>query len=85
MLAVMRDMVIAGGDTVNNAMEFAVYYMAVKPEIQEKVRDEIDHVIGASGRPTYAFKDRYYRLLDQPNLLTVVDLQLQSLNSLSKF
>ena len=58
MLAVMRDMAIAGGDTVNNAMEFALYYMAVKSEIQAKVREEIDNVIGSSERPSYAHKDR---------------------------
>ena len=58
MLAVMRDMVIAGADTVNSAMEFALYYMALDPEVQSKVREEIDQIIGSSGTPSYTDKDR---------------------------
>ena len=58
MLAVMRDMVIAGGDTVNNAMEFALYYMAQEPEIQSRVYEEIEKVIGSSGIPSYTDKER---------------------------
>ena len=59
MLAVMRDMVLAGGDTVNNAIEFALFHMAQEPEIQSRVRDEIDQIIGSSGTPSYTDKDRY--------------------------
>ena len=58
MLAVMHDMVIAGGDTVNSAMEFALYYMALDLKVQSKVREEIDQIIGSSGTPSYTDKDR---------------------------
>ena len=58
MMVVMRDMLIAGADTVNSAMEFALFYMALKPNIQAKVQKEVGEVIGNSATPSYTDKDR---------------------------
>lgn len=46
------DLVLAGTDTTSNALEFCFLYMTKYPEIQEKVRQEIDTVVGASRLPT---------------------------------
>jgi cytochrome P450 family 9 len=37
----------AGFDTVASAASFMVYHLATRPEIQEKLRDEIEQVCGS--------------------------------------
>ncbi|KAI8143289.1 cytochrome P450 [Fennellomyces sp. T-0311] len=37
---------LAGHDTTANALSFAAYYLAVKPEIQKKAREEVIRVLG---------------------------------------
>lgn len=37
---------IAGHDTTSNALSFALYYLAVNPDVQEKARKEVIEVMG---------------------------------------
>ncbi|XP_046368570.2 cytochrome P450 1A1-like [Haliotis rufescens] len=46
------DLFGAGFGTVANTMEWATLYMADNPEVQAKVQQEIDDVVGQSRRPT---------------------------------
>ena len=52
----LRDMVWAGNDTSNSALEYAILYMALYPEIQAKVQHEIDQVMGQSRPPSFLDK-----------------------------
>ena len=54
----MRDMVFAGMDTTNSAMEHGLLQMALNKTLQDKVQAEIDEVIGNSRAPVYDDKAR---------------------------
>jgi cytochrome P450 len=42
---------VAGSETTANSLEFAILYMIRYPAVQEKVRDEIDRIIGRNKFP----------------------------------
>ena len=42
----MLDLFLAGSETTSTALTWAVLYMAREPEVQQKVQDEIDDVVG---------------------------------------
>ncbi|XP_078578454.1 cytochrome P450 2U1-like [Branchiostoma floridae x Branchiostoma japonicum] len=50
---VLIDLFLAGTDTVAATLHWALLYMMVNPDIQEKVHQEIDSVLGQSA-PSYA-------------------------------
>ena len=52
----LRDMVWAGNDTSSSALEYAILYMALYPDIQAKVQDEIDQIMGQSRPPSFLDK-----------------------------
>ena len=56
LLVVMRDMVFAGSDPSNCAMEHGILHLSLQPEIQRKVQAEIDQVIGHNRSPCYEDK-----------------------------
>lgn len=53
------ELIEAGTESSSTTLRWALVYMMNYPEIQEKVREEIDRVIGQSRQPTIA---------DRPNL-----------------
>ncbi|KAG8235786.1 hypothetical protein J437_LFUL016118 [Ladona fulva] len=53
------DLLISGTTTTLNVLEFALMYMVLHPEVQLKVQEEIDKVVG---------KDRLPKLEDRPKL-----------------
>ncbi|XP_049788059.1 farnesoate epoxidase-like isoform X2 [Schistocerca cancellata] len=48
--AIIFDLFAAGSDTVSNTLAFAIMYMILYPEVQEKVQKELDTVVGHSRR-----------------------------------
>ncbi|XP_035668515.1 cytochrome P450 2U1-like [Branchiostoma floridae] len=59
LMEAIRDIFVAGTSTAAAALQWAILYMTVYPEVQEKVQDEIDRVVG---------KDRLPSLIDRSNL-----------------
>ncbi|XP_043938723.1 vitamin D 25-hydroxylase [Protopterus annectens] len=52
------ELIIAGTDTTANAIRWAILYMALYPNIQEKVQKEIDSVVGPNNVPSLENKPR---------------------------
>ncbi|XP_075396058.1 cytochrome P450 2J2-like [Tenrec ecaudatus] len=51
------DLFLAGTETTSTTLRWALLYMAIHPEIQERVQAEIDRVIGQSQLPSIANRD----------------------------
>ncbi|XP_012578194.1 PREDICTED: cytochrome P450 2J2 [Condylura cristata] len=51
------DLFFAGTETTSTTLRWALLYMALNPDIQEKVHAEIDRVLGQSQQPGMAFRD----------------------------
>ncbi|KAM6219190.1 cytochrome P450 2J2-like [Rhynchocyon petersi] len=51
------DLFVAGTETTSTTLRWALLYMALNPEIQEKVQAEIDKVIGQAQQPSIANRD----------------------------
>ncbi|XP_006879803.1 PREDICTED: cytochrome P450 2J2-like [Elephantulus edwardii] len=52
------DLFLAGTETTSTTLRWALLYMALNPEIQEKVQAEIDKVLGQSQQPSMANRDQ---------------------------
>lgn len=48
-----RSMLLAGTETTATTLHFSLLHLTMNPEIQKKVQDEIDAVIGAERLPSY--------------------------------
>uniref|UniRef100_A0A452FPH1 Cytochrome P450 family 2 subfamily J member 30 n=1 Tax=Capra hircus TaxID=9925 RepID=A0A452FPH1_CAPHI len=51
------DLFLAGTETTSTALRWGLLYMALNPEIQEKVQAEIDRVLGQSQQPSTAARE----------------------------
>lgn len=56
LLALIKDFFCAGVETTNNTLGFAITYIAIEQEVQEKLHAEIDKVIGRESLPSLAYK-----------------------------
>ncbi|XP_071964195.1 cytochrome P450 2U1-like [Antedon mediterranea] len=54
MTRVIGDLFLAGSETTSTALLWAMMYMSKHPEVQQKVQDELDQVVGAGNHPTKA-------------------------------
>ncbi|XP_071964192.1 cytochrome P450 2U1-like [Antedon mediterranea] len=54
MAFVTADLFVAGTETTATTLLWAMLYMCLYPEVQQKVQDELDQVVGAGNHPTKA-------------------------------
>lgn len=47
---------MAGSETTSNTIEFAILYLMQNPEVQRRVQEEIDRVVGPDRTPTISDK-----------------------------
>ncbi|GAB6030773.1 Cytochrome P450 2 sub R member 1, variant 2 [Chamberlinius hualienensis] len=66
---ITRDLLIAGTDTTASTLLFSFFYMTLYPEIQKKVQNEIDSVIGRERQPSY--NDRFNMPYTEATILEV--------------
>ena len=56
LLAVLDDLFLAGTETTSTTLRWAILYMIAFPDVQRKVREEIDRVVGRSRVPKLSDK-----------------------------
>ncbi|XP_066268630.1 cytochrome P450 2U1-like [Branchiostoma lanceolatum] len=54
LVQVIRDMFVAGIENIATALRWSLLYSVLYPDIQGRVQEEIDHVLGRNGTPTMA-------------------------------
>ncbi|XP_070151844.1 methyl farnesoate epoxidase [Polyergus mexicanus] len=58
LISVMKDLFTAGVETTNNIIGFIITYLAVREDVQGKVHEEIERVLGKEVLPRIAHKNR---------------------------
>ncbi|XP_067004255.2 methyl farnesoate epoxidase isoform X2 [Anabrus simplex] len=58
LITVCLDLFMAGSETTSNTMEYAILYMLLYPEVQRKIHEELDAVVGRSRLPMFADRQR---------------------------
>ena len=56
-MSLIFDLFIAGSETTSTLLNWTVLYLAKYPDIQAKMRQELDEVVGRSRMPTVADRD----------------------------
>ncbi len=57
MPTILNDFIIAGGETTATTLHWTLLWMALKPDIQKKVQQEIDQAFGCEGH-VFTVSDR---------------------------
>ncbi|GAB1288647.1 Cytochrome P450, family 2, subfamily j, polypeptide 7 [Apodemus speciosus] len=57
LICTILDLFFAGSDSTSTALSWALLYMTLNPEVQEKVHSEIDRVIGCERQPSTRDRD----------------------------
>ncbi|KAL0121780.1 hypothetical protein PUN28_006919 [Cardiocondyla obscurior] len=58
LISVVKDLFSAGVETTNNTIGFIITYLTVKQDVQKKVHEEIDRVLGKEILPRVVYKNR---------------------------
>jgi len=59
LISVVKDLFTAGVETTKNTIGFIITYLVVKQDVQRKVHEEIDRVLGTEILPRIIYKNRY--------------------------
>lgn len=62
LLAVCLDMFIAGSETTNKSMGFLMLHIIRNPDVQAKMQEEIDRVVGRNRLPTLEDRAKYVHI-----------------------
>lgn len=55
----MLDLFSAGAESVSNSLDYSLLYLILNPDIQKKVQEELDAVVGRNRRPSLEDRPRY--------------------------
>ncbi|XP_045854548.1 cytochrome P450 2U1 isoform X1 [Meles meles] len=82
---IIGDLFIAGTDTTTNSLLWCLLYMSLNPDVQEKVQEEIERVIGADRVPSLTDKARMpyteATIMEVQRLTVVVPLAIPHMTS----
>uniref|UniRef100_A0A8D1BTB8 Cytochrome P450 2U1 n=1 Tax=Sus scrofa TaxID=9823 RepID=A0A8D1BTB8_PIG len=82
---IIGDLFIAGTDTTTNSLLWCLLYMSLNPDVQEKVHEEIERVIGADRAPSLTDKAQMpyteATLMEVQRLSVVVPLSIPHMTS----
>ncbi|XP_022269155.2 cytochrome P450 2U1 isoform X1 [Canis lupus familiaris] len=82
---IIGDLFIAGTDTTTNSLLWCLLYMSLNPDIQEKVQEEIERVIGADRVPSLTDKAQMpyteATIMEVQRLTVVVPLAIPHMTS----
>ncbi|XP_010639842.1 cytochrome P450 2U1 isoform X1 [Fukomys damarensis] len=82
---IIGDLFIAGTDTTTNSLLWCLLYLALHPDVQEKVHGEIERVIGPSRAPSLTDKARMpyteAAIMEVQRLTAVVPLAIPHMTS----
>ncbi|XP_053513018.1 cytochrome P450 2U1 isoform X4 [Artibeus jamaicensis] len=82
---IIGDLFIAGTDTTTNSLLWCLLYMSLNPDIQDKVHEEIERVIGADRVPSLTDKAQMpyteATIMEVQRLSTVVPLAIPHMTS----
>lgn len=68
----MKDLFGAGVETTNNTIGFIIMYLVMRQDVQRKVHEELDGVLGKEILPRIVYKNRYE--LDDIAWLVIISL-----------
>uniref|UniRef100_A0A7N9C9E2 Cytochrome P450 n=1 Tax=Macaca fascicularis TaxID=9541 RepID=A0A7N9C9E2_MACFA len=82
---IIGDLFIAGTDTTTNSLLWCLLYMSLNPDVQEKVHEEIERVIGANRAPSLTDKAQMpyteATIMEVQRLTVVVPLAIPHMTS----
>ncbi|XP_044080245.1 cytochrome P450 2U1 isoform X2 [Neovison vison] len=82
---IIGDLFIAGTDTTTNSLLWCLLYMSLNPDVQEKVQEEIERVIGADRVPSLTDKAQMpyteATIMEVQRLTVVVPLAIPHMTS----
>ncbi|XP_014487656.1 PREDICTED: methyl farnesoate epoxidase-like [Dinoponera quadriceps] len=58
LISIVKDLFVAGVETTNNTIGFIITYLAVKQDVQKRVHEEIERVLGKETLPRIEHKNR---------------------------
>ncbi|XP_031356736.1 probable cytochrome P450 303a1 [Photinus pyralis] len=58
LLAICLDLFLTGFETLQHALEFAIFYLVLHPDVQRKAQKELDGVVGSGRLPSLEDKPR---------------------------
>jgi len=58
----VKDLFSAGVETTNNTIGFIITYLTIRQDVQKKVHEELDRVLGKEILPRVVYKNRYSKL-----------------------
>jgi len=62
LISVVKDLFSAGVETTNNTIGFIITYLMIRQDVQRKVHEELDRVLGKEILPRVVYKNRYNKL-----------------------